>query len=163
MTIGTHTPGEEVAEEEPVHVARKSSFTLDGNSPFDFGHFGRFDVETMPTKRMESVGSVGVSVGPRHRANAASFTLDMFDEHDPFDSWDAGVVDGAGGVSVGVSECGVEMDCVRWGLSKLSVAEMSPTLDGCSDDELDAESLAFRLQQLTNRTSRERIKRMVSL
>jgi len=134
-------------DEVTVHVSRKSSFTLDGNSPFDFGQFGRFDAyaETVAQKRMER----------RHTSNAPSFTLDMFDEHDPFEEWDG----------EGEGEDVAVLESERWGQCKLrmSVAEMSPTLDGCSDDEMDVESLAHRLQELTSQTSRERIKRMVSL
>merc|ERR1711972_515601 len=61
------------------HLCKKSSFTLDGRAPFDFGLKDK--VHKSPYLPSQST---------LHLDNAPSFTLDLLDENDPFESWDAG-------------------------------------------------------------------------
>ena len=132
------------------HISKKSSFTLDGNRPFDFG---LFEGERTNKKRMPNVVTMMKAHKHLHIANAASFTLDMFDENDPFDSWDDHDDDDDEDDDDGMH--GVTMTMT-----------MDMALDMHSGDELEdkeRESVGFNLRRLTSESSTNSMKRMVSL
>ena len=109
------------------HLCKKSSFTLDGSAPFDFG-LKEKDVHKSPYLPSRST---------LHIENAPSFTLDMLDENDPFESWDAGSRDSRHHHSPYISDLerkmSISMDVgkrKRWRKepSKLRLSEVSSTL-----------------------------------
>merc|ERR1719242_1326163 len=107
------------------HLCKKSSFTLDGSAPFDFG-LKEKDVHKSPY--LPSRTSL-------HIENAPSFTLDMLDENDPFESWDTGSRDSMHyDLEVMERKMSISMDIgkrKRWrtGGSKLRLSDISSTLE----------------------------------
>merc|ERR1712087_292358 len=142
------------------HLSKKSSFTLDG-VPFNFGRQKRKS-PYMPSR------------SPLHIENAPSFTLDMLDESDPFESWDAGsrdsrhhspyISDHSPYISTMERKYSISMQSMdkgkrkRWRKepSKLRLSEVSSTLEiqnsNIGDEEDDSRSMekSMRLQMEMN-------------
>lgn len=109
------------------HLCKKSSFTLDGSAPFDFG-LKEKDIHKSPYLPSRS---------SCHIENAPSFTLDMLDENDPFESWDTGSRDSmhhSPYISDMERKMSISMEIgkrKRWRKepSKLRLSEVSSTLE----------------------------------